>query len=181
MTVALNIEWLLYALVFAMNHTITAAVGQNYGANKPHRIVQSIWFCSAISFLITLVFGNLMYLFAGPIVSVFNTDPEVIHFGILRAKELFTVYFFLGFMDMGTGALRGLGNSLLPACSTILGTCGLRILWVKYIFPNYGTMESLLLVYPLSWTLVAICNAALLYYLCRKIVRNEPTCFLKPI
>ena len=77
-------------------------------------------------------------------------------------------------MDFISGALRGLGCSLPPALSTILGTCGARVLWAKYVFPCYGTMESLLLCYPVSWLVVTICNLFILIYICRCLLKKRP-------
>jgi len=167
MTAGYNVEMLLYALVFAMHHTTIAVVGQNYGAQKYQRLIHAIYVCIGGAAVITLVSGMLFYYFSPQLIGIFNTDPEVIKFGVMRAREMFTLYFLLAFMDTSSGALRGLGSSLLPALSTLLGTCGLRILWVKYVFPHYHSMEGLLLTYPLSWLLVAVVNIVFLCYICK--------------
>jgi Na+-driven multidrug efflux pump len=153
-----------------MHHTCIAVVGQNYGAKEYKRVVRSIYICMAITTALMMLSGSLMSIFAPQMVRIFSSDPEVIAFGVMRAHEMFPLYFILGFMDSSTGALRGLGNSLLPAISVLLGTCGLRILWVKYVFPHFGSMESLLMVYPVSWGVVALLNMALLFVLCYKLV-----------
>lgn len=49
-------------------------------------------------------------------------------------------------------ALRGVGYSTLPAVETILGTCIFRIVWV---FRNYGTLESLYIVFPITWVVTS--------------------------
>ena len=36
---------------------------------------------------------------------------------------------------------------------TVVGTCLLRIFWVFAVFPIFGTFESLLAVYPVSWSI----------------------------
>ena len=179
MTAGLNLEMMLYSLNFAMHHTCIAVVGQNYGAKEYKRLVHSVYICMAVSTAVMLVCGSLMSVFAPPLIGVFSKDAEVIRFGVLRAHEMFVLYFILGFMDVSSGALRGLGNSLLPAISTLLGTCGLRILWVKYIFPNYGTMESLLLVYPVSWGVVALLNMAVLFFACYRLLHPKSDRLLK--
>ena len=178
-TAEITIEWLIYAVVFSMHHTTIAVVGQNYGAQKPRRMVRSMYICSASTFCITLFGGWMLYWFSPQLISIFSSDPEVIHWGIVRSKSIFTIYFLLGIMDFASGALRGLGCSLLPAIATILGTCGARIMWVKTVFPHYRTMESLLLCYPVSWITVAIVNITLLYLICRALVNNTPSYWLK--
>ena len=55
----------------------------------------------------------------------------------------------------------------------ILGTCGARVLGAKLVFPKYGTLQSLLLCYPVSWIFVAIINISMLYCICRDLHRGK--------
>lgn len=52
-------------------------------------------------------------------------------------------------------ALREVGYSTLPAVETILGTCIFRIVWVFTVFRNYGTLESLYIVFPITWVVTS--------------------------
>ena len=180
-TAEITVEWLIYAVVFSLHHTAIAVVGQNYGAGKTKRMIRSMYVCMSLSVGITLFGGWLLYLFSPQLIGIFSDDPEVIRWGILRARSIFTVYFLLGIMDFASGALRGLGCSLPPAIATILGTCGVRILWAKYVFPLYGSMESLLLCYPVSWTLVAFINLLILYHICRRLRNNKTSRWLTKV
>lgn len=179
MTAGLNLEMLLYALVFAMHHTCIAVVGQNFGAKKYDRMVRSIYICLGIALALTLAFGSLFTIFSPQLVAIFSQDPAVIKFGVLRAHEMFYLYFTLAFMDCASGALRGMGKSIMPAVSVLLGTCGLRIIWVKYVFPHFNTLESLLAVYPISWALVSVLNLALLFFYCRKLTKSRQERWVK--
>ena len=166
-TAEITVEWLLYAVVFSLHHTTIAVVGQNFGAKKTKRLIRGIYICAGLAFGVTLLGGWLLYWFAPELMRIFTSDQEVIRWGLIRCRSIFTIYFLLGFMDFSSGALRGLGCSLPPAVATIIGTCGARVLWAKLVFPHYGTMESLLLCYPVSWTLVAVINIFMLYCICK--------------
>ena len=52
-----------------------------------------------------------------------------------------------------TGAIRGLGNSLVPMAITVLGVCGIRILWIYTVFRANHTQFMLYVSYPISWVL----------------------------
>lgn len=54
-------------------------------------------------------------------------------------------------IEILSGTLRGLGYSLVPTILCAAFICGLRILWIKLIFPLSPTFLGLLLVYPASW------------------------------
>ena len=73
-------------------------------------------------------------------------------------------------MDVISGALRGLGHSVMPAVITLLGVCVLRVFWVWLIFPLQPTMGNLMLSYPITWGITAIANGIYLYWAYNKIV-----------
>ena len=160
-----NIELLLYAFVFAMHHTAIAVVGQNYGAKQYHRLIKAMYLCAAMMFSLNIITGYTLNYFSPQLVGIFTNDPEVIRFGVIRAHEMFTVYFLLGFMDVSSGICRGLGSTLIPAIATLAGTCGMRVLWVRFALAHFNTIESILWAYPISWVTVTICKAILLIHL----------------
>ena len=172
-TAELTVEWLIHSIVFALHHTTIAVIGQNYGAGKYKRLMRSIYICLGLAVGVTLAGGMILLALAKPLITIFSDNPDVIYFGVLRSRIIFSTYCIIGIMDFSSGALRGLGNSLLPAVATILGTCGLRVLWVKTVFPKYNTMESLMLCYPVSWTLVAVINLTVLYFMCRSLIKKR--------
>ena len=174
-----NIELLLYAFVFAMHHTAIAVVGQNYGAKQYHRLIKAMYLCAAMMFSLNIITGYTLNYFSPQLVGIFTNDPEVIRFGVIRAHEMFTVYFLLGFMDVSSGICRGLGSTLIPAIATLAGTCGMRVLWVRFALAHFNTIESILWAYPISWVTVTICNAILLIHLCKKFPQYGKTSTVK--
>ena len=49
-----------------------------------------------------------------------------------------------------TGALRGLGVSLAPMIISVLGVCGIRLVWIYTVFEAYPTPDCLYLSYGVS-------------------------------
>ena len=90
-----------------------------------------------------------------------------------RRKVLFTTYFLCGMMDVVSGALRGLGHSVMPAVITLIGVCVLRVVWVCTVFPLHPTMGNLMLSYPITWAVTAAANGLYLYWVCRRLSRPE--------
>ena len=174
-----NIELLLYAFVFAMHHTAIAVTGQNYGAKQYHRLIKAIYLCVAMMFALNIITGYTLNYFSPQLVGIFTNDPEVVRFGVIRAHEMFTVYFLLGFMDVSSGVCRGLGSTLIPAIATLAGTCGVRVLWVRFALAHFNTIESILWAYPISWVMVTICNTILLIHLCKKFPQYWKTTAIK--
>lgn len=173
MTAALGVEGIVYVGSFSFHQTAISFVAQNLGGKKFKRIQRSLFNCFFCACLCNLILGEGFYLFGEQVLRIFNPNPEVIAWGLLRMKMLFTTYFLCGIMDVASGGLRGLGYSFLSAVITLFGACVFRVWWVFEIFPHYRTMENLLLSYPISWLLVAILNSTLLYWVCRRLFRAQ--------
>ena len=75
-------------------------------------------------------------------------------------------------MDVISGALRGLGHSLKPAIVIVFGVCVFRMIWIFTVFRHDPTLETLFIVYPVSWILICLINGTMLYIVCRKMLKN---------
>ena len=65
-------------------------------------------------------------------------------------------YLFYSIVDNTSGAIRGSGESLRPMLLTILGTVVFRVIWLLVVVPMHHTIETMLMVYPVTWILTAI-------------------------
>ena len=167
---AFNIEVVAYDVLNSFSQACTTFVGQNYGAGKLDRCRKTLVLClvedalaSGIAILLVLGSGHFL-------LSLFNRDPEVIALGYTRLMTVFTAYFFSMLYEVMSGYLRGFGISLVPALLTMMGVCGVRILWIATAFPRNRTFQTILLAYPLSLaaTAVLILLALLIYHPSRR-------------
>lgn len=71
-----------------------------------------------------------------------------------RIRIICTLYALCGLMDVIVGSVRGIGYALTPMVITLIGACGLRILWVSVLFqiPAFHTVQTIYISYPISWT-----------------------------
>ena len=151
---ASNIEGFAYVTMNAFHQTALNFTGQNVGAGQYKRVSKIAGICLASVAVVGLAVGVLMYLFAPQLLSIYITDsPEAIVYGVNRMAYLVIPYFLLGMQDVTTGILRGLGASIAPMLVSVLGVCGLRILWASTIFqmPQFHTPDWLFVSYPISW------------------------------
>mgnify|MGYP003238384194 CR=1 FL=1 len=124
---------------------------------------------SQLSFLegaiATFVSVVVLLLSARSLLAIFNSDPEVIAIGYIRLATILPAYVFCLIYEILSGYLRGFGISLAPALLTMLGVCGIRIAWVKFVFPTSMTFQTVMWVYPISLcaTAILICGAVLIY------------------
>ena len=113
----------------------------------------------------TFVSVVVLLLSSRSLLAIFNSDPEVIAIGYIRLATILPAYVFCLIYEILSGYLRGFGISLAPALLTMLGVCGIRIAWVKFVFPTSMTFQTVMWVYPISLgaTAVLILCAVLIY------------------
>ena len=172
---ALSLEFVCYNLLSCYGQACTTFVGQNFGARRLDRCTKTLKVCLVEGALTTLVSVGTVILLGRQIVACFNGDPVVVELGYLRICTIFPAYAFSMAYENMSGYLRGFGISLLPALLTMLGVCGIRILWVAFVFPTSPTFATVMAVYPLSLgtTALLILGAALFCRPARMYARRE--------
>jgi len=149
-----NIEGFVYTSLNAFSQTTVNFVGQNVGAGQLERVKRIVGICLASVAATGVAMGGLMYGFGEQLLSIYITDsPEAIGYGIVRMSFVCLPYFLCGMMEVATGALRGMGSALTPMIISVLGVCGVRIMWILTVFqiPAFHTPQCLFLSYPMTW------------------------------
>ena len=189
-TIAINIEGLVYTAMNSYLHASTTFTGQNYGAKKPDRIKKSIIYTVIQVFIIGFVGGQIINLFGEPLASLYidANDPnkEAVMAAALELMSfMLSCYFLCGIMDTLSGAMRGLGYSVIPMIISIGAICVLRAIWIFYVFPmeKFHSLIGIYTVYPLSWSLGLIALGISLFIVYRRIKKKlsseesvSPTC-----
>lgn len=171
---ASNIEGFLYTAQNTFCIMATSFAGQNFGAKKYKRIDKTLLYCSGIVLAVGLTFGTLMYCFGENLLEIYAPgNAEAIKYGMIRFRYILSLYFLCGVMEVATGTIRGIGSSITPMLTSIIGVCGIRIAWIFIVFPKYGTLESLFTSYPLSWAATWIILLAAYMILRKKHFKKE--------
>lgn len=171
---ASNLEGFAYTAMNSLHQADVTIASQNMGAKKYGRVRRTIWLCLGCVSTIGILMAVILVGFGEPLLSLYNGDPAVIEFGMLRIRWFMPLYFLCGMMEVVSGQLRGLGYSLMPTIVTSLGVCGLRVLWLETVFVAWPTLEMVYLSYPVSWAITVV--AHLVCYLliaCRKLPKTD--------
>lgn len=147
---AFNLEVFSYYIMNSFGQACTTFVGQNYGAGKGDRCRKVLKLCLLQSFVSTAASSVLILLFSTPLLSIFNTDPDVIAAGKIRLVYIFFAYLFSFAQEGLSGYLRGFGVSFIPAACAVIGICGVRLTWIFTVFRQSPSFTTIMQVYPLS-------------------------------
>ncbi len=163
-----NVENLIYTCTNAVSQTTMTFSSQNFGAKKYENFNKIYSRCILLTIAIAGSMGALGVIFKDFFVGIFSTDPAVIAIGAERLTLILPFYFLCSLMDVGAGQLRGMGKSFLPMIISLLGGCGLRLLWVFAFFPKNPTLIYLYYAYPISWSITAA-----VLFICYFLVRKQ--------
>ena len=173
---AANIEGFVYVLMNSFHQTAVNFTGQNLGAHQYQRIKKIFAICILYVSIAGIISGASVWYFGDKLLSIYITDSqEAIRLGLIRFNYIALPYFVCGLMDVSTGALRGLGSSLTPMLISIMGVCGIRIVWIYTIFqvPRFHTPECLYLSYLISWVVTFLFQTLAFVIIFRKRVRAD--------
>ncbi len=166
-TAANNLLGFLYVSVNAVTQACMSFTSQNFGVGKWKRMDRVLIDCILLSASVALVLGFGFYFFGPEILQIYTADSEVISCGMDILVITTTTYFLCGIMDLFPGALRGMGYSAVPMLLSIIGTVGIRIIWIFMVFPYHRSLTVLFVSYPFSW-LVTIIMQVICFWLVRR-------------
>ena len=155
---ASSIEGFVYVGMNSFSQAAISFTSQNLGAGKIDRIKKIILQAQACVFVVGAGMGWLFAFFGSTLLGFYTTSADVMAVGMIRLSIVCMSYFLCGMMDVMTGCLRGLGYSLMPTITTVIGVCGIRMVWVftGFRMEQFHSINTLYMTYPVSWLLTLI-------------------------
>lgn len=166
---AFNVEIFAYFVLNSFGQACTTFVGQNLGAGNMERCRRATRICMVQDFVFTAAISGVILLSGHALLRIFNTDPEVVRIGYIRILILISAELVNVVIEILSGAMRGHGQSLIPAIVSLVGICGVRIIWVYTVFPFSRTFATIMAAYPLSWAITALVLVISYFMMMRKI------------
>lgn len=161
-----KLDALYWMISGAFGIAITTFVGQNYGAGKFKRIKKSVRVCLVINFAAAILLIAFLMILRIPLFKIFTSDINVVNIGVMMLEMITPCYFFFVFIEILSGALRGIGDVVIPMFITMFGVCVLRIAWVFIAVPIRPEVSTIMYSYPATWIITAI--MFIFYYMYRQ-------------
>ncbi len=171
---AQSIEGFIYISMNSFYQAAISFTSQNVGAGRYDRI-KKITASALVSVIITgVVLGWTAYLMGDKLMAIYTDSNEVIIAGLGRMRVIATTYALCGVMDVLVGILRGLGYSVIPMIVSLIGACGLRLLWLGTVFKmeQFHTEFNVYVSYPISWIVTILAHVITLLIIAKKIKKS---------
>ena len=163
-----KLEGFIFLPVNAFSMAMSTFVAQNLGAGEKGRMRQGIRFGLISSVLVVEALGALMVFFSPQLVALFDSNPEVIHYGALRGQICGFFFCLCGFSHVSSAVMRGIGKPVVPTVVMLTCWCAVRVVTLMTIGRFYHNILLAIWIYPITWTLSTIVYLFYLRHLRKK-------------
>lgn len=150
-----RLDAIVWMVTEALGVAITTFSAQNFGARNYERMRQGYHTSLVITVCLVGSMSAFLVVFVEPLARLFIQDAAVTAYTARMVHFIAPFYLFYSIVDNISGVIRGSGESFRPMLLTILGTCVFRVIWLLVVVPLHHTVETMLLVYPVTWILTA--------------------------
>ncbi len=162
-SIALDVDHIVGVFSGAFMQSALTATGQNWGAGNAKRVKKVFFYTTLQAFIVTFVISQIVLIFRADVAAMFVASDNAYFEEIIAAASEWTGtmlvwYFAQGVLNAVTGAVRGMGYSVVPLLFNIIGTCVVRLAWIFFVFPleQFHSFSGLATMYPVSWGVTAI-------------------------
>lgn len=171
-----NLDCFVNMMMNSFYQSCITFVGQNYGAGKIDRIWQILRTSLMCVMVIGVVGGVGVWYFGDKLLYIYTTSSDVVKAGLVRLTWVGLPYVFCGLNDCVVGALRGIGYSFSSMLMSIIGICGIRLLWIFTfcrIEPFCNSVSTVYVSYPISWVVTLAMQSVCFIFAMKKLKRNS--------
>ena len=167
-----NLEGFVYVAMNALAQGALTFSSTNRGARQYDRVRRILWVALGAALVAGLAVGLVFLAFGDKLLTIYNTDPDVIYWGMVRMGIILPTYFVCGLMDVAACQMRGMGYSVLPMVVSLTGACAFRLIWIFTVYAMHPTMQTLYISYPISWALTFLAHLGCYLTVGRKKLAN---------
>ena len=135
---------------------LTTFVGQNLGAKQEERTKKGARFGILAAVILAELIGVVVFLLAPQLIAAFDSSPEIIRFGVEKARTAALFYCLLAFSHSIAAILRGAGKTMVSMIIMMMCWCVIRVSFLSVMIPLTHSIQVVYWVYPLTWSLSSL-------------------------
>lgn len=157
-----KIEGFAFLPVTCFSMALSTFVGQNLGARQYDRVKTGARCGIACSVIAAELIGLTVWLLAPQLIGLFNSDAEVVAFGV---RQMHTVSLFYGLLALNhclASVFQGAGKAVTPMAVMLAVWCVLRVAYITLMVDIFRDIVVVFTAYPVTWSCSAV--IFLVYY-----------------
>ena len=151
-----KIEGFAFLPVTCFTMALTTFVSQNLGAKQYDRAKKGARFGVLCSIIIAELIGVVIYTAAPVLIAAFNSEPDVVHYGVMQSRTIALFYFLLAFSHCIAAVLRGSGNAAVPMIVMLCIWCLFRVSYITVAVHFIPDIRVIFWAYPLTWSISSV-------------------------
>ncbi|MBE6719835.1 MAG: MATE family efflux transporter [Ruminococcaceae bacterium] len=151
-----KLEGFAFLPVIAFSMAMSTYISQNLGAGKKDRVKKGMRFGLLSTAVSIEIIGVLVFILAPLLIEAFNSDPQVVEFGVTRARITSLFFFLLGFSNVTSAIMRGLGKPTAPMLTMLICWCAVRVIVFMTIGRVYHEFLLTCWIYPITWAMSSV-------------------------
>lgn len=151
-----KVDAVFWMVVSSFGVAVTTFVGQNYGAGLYGRVRSGVRQCLCMTVVTSFAITGALLPGGKYLLGLFTKDQEVLAIGTGMIRFLAPFYITYVCVEIFSGALRGMGDALIPMLLSFGGICLLRSGWLLIAVPIWNNMKTVMFSYPLTWIVTSI-------------------------
>jgi Na+-driven multidrug efflux pump len=160
----------IHSITNALAVALLTIVSQNMGAKRYDRVKRTVIVMTLAVVIIGLVMGLAIYIFGEPLLGLYVSKDDgldydaVIYEGMVRILAYTLPYFLYGVVECFSNTLNGMKKSVISMTLSLIGLCGVRIVWV--VAANVMFPQSVALIHlssPVSCLATALMETVALF------------------
>ncbi len=148
-----KIEGFAFIPINAFAAALTTCIGQNLGAVQYERAKKGALFGVIVCVCLAESIGILEFIFARQLIGLFNSNPEVVAYGVRQIHVESLFYCVLALSHAIAGIMRGAGKAKVPMFVMLGVWCIFRVTYISIAMSISHTIELVFAAYPITWTI----------------------------
>lgn len=144
----LKLESFIWMPVFGLSQGVMPIMGYNYGARKKDRIKKTLRYGTIFAVIIMLLGTILFQTLPEKLISIFNSDEEMISMGVYTLRIISIGYVFAGVSIISSTLFQALGLGKSSFIITLLREVVI-VIPLAYFLSSFG-INYLWIAYPVS-------------------------------
>lgn len=151
-----KIEGFAFLPITSFAIAITTFISQNLGAKKGERAHKGAVFGAVVCCALAEIIGVIVFVFARQLVGLFDSNPQVIEYGVAKAHATVLFYCLLAYSHAMAAVMRGVGRPAVSMVVMLVCWCFLRVTILETVLQVFQWIPIIYMIHPLTWSFSTI-------------------------
>ncbi|MDO4288427.1 MAG: MATE family efflux transporter [Eubacterium sp.] len=169
----IKLQSFVFMPIFGLNNGMVPIIAYNYGAQKKHRITQTIRLSITYAILIMLIGFCLCQFIPDKLLSIFSASQDMLAIGNTALRIISISFLFAGFCIVCSSVFQALGNGVLSLLVSVARQL-VVLIPAAFLLAQTGNLSAIWWAFPIAEVASLVCSALFLRHIYKQKVKPLP-------